>query len=72
MLDRGFVEFEVENLSAGENTISVVAENAYGMQSGPLKASYQADDGLNLIEGFFASIKSWFAHVAMFLKELFS
>ena len=66
------VEFEVENLAAGENTISVVAENAYGMQSSPLKVKYNADDGLNAIEGIIASIRSWFEHVIRYLKQLFS
>ena len=65
------VEFELENLANGNLEISVVAENAYGMQSSPLRLKLDVNDGLNPFESILAAIKAFFNHIKMYLEQLF-
>ena len=58
------------DLPAGEYTVSVVAENAYGMQSAPLQASVKVD-GETGIRGLFVRISALFNAIKEFFVRLF-
>ncbi len=63
------VELRFEGLPAGEYTITVVAENAYGGQSEPLETTFtmESEDAL----GFFGRIALWFRLLFERIKDLF-
>ena len=65
------VEFILENLPAGEYTISITAENAYGMQSEPLtlKAGIEGETGFAAVVSV---LKMFFDRIVTFFERLFS
>ena len=60
----------LEGLPAGEYTVSVVAENAYGEQSAPLTASVQVE-GTTGIRALFMRISNWFNDIKTYFVQLF-
>ena len=64
------IELTLEDLSAGEYTVSVVAENAYGGQSAPLELKVTVE-GYGAFTGFFRQITQWFRHIVSYIKNLF-
>ncbi|MBQ6265510.1 MAG: metallophosphoesterase [Clostridia bacterium] len=65
------VEFSLENLPAGEYTITVTAENAYGMQSEPLtlKTEIEGKTGFAALASMF---RMFFERIKTFFERLFS
>ena len=63
------VELRFEGLPAGDYTITVVAENAYGGQSEPLEMTFtmESEDALS----FFGRIALWFRLLFERIKDLF-
>ena len=58
------------DLPAGAYTVSVVAENAYGMQSAPLQATAQVE-GESGVRGLFVRISALFNTIKEFFVRLF-
>ena len=70
------IELALTGLEAGEYTVTVTAENAYGMESTPLSAKVTVDDGgcpycHERHEGFFGPLVLFFHRVAFFFSRLF-
>ena len=63
------IEFVLRNLPAGEYTVRVTAENAYGKRSAPLTAQIGVEDKNavqlipDYIRQFFADLKDFFVHL---------
>ncbi len=64
------IDLTLEDLSSGEYTIRVVAENAYGGQSAPLEIKVTVE-GYGAVTGFFRQITQWFRHIVSYIKNLF-
>lgn len=69
-IEQDEIEYTFENLPAGEYTISVVAENAYGMQS-PSVETKVTIEGETGIKAVFMVISSFFTRIAEFIVHLF-
>ena len=61
---------ELENLSVGEYTLCVTAENAYGKQSDTLETTV-AVDGKTGFDHFHALLEAWIAYIKYFFVHLF-
>ncbi len=64
------IVLNLEGLNEGEFTVYVVAENAYGEKSAPLKAKIQVE-GDNPFVGFFKRIGLFFSRIVDFIKDFF-
>lgn len=68
-VEQNTVDLELQGLSAGDYTVSVVAETAYGVQSAPLQTTVHVDGETGFdyliarIKLLFASIKDFFVHL---------
>ena len=68
-VEQNTIDLELQGLSAGDYTVSVVAETAYGVQSAPLQTTVHVDGETGFdyliarIRLLFASIKDFFVHL---------
>ena len=68
-MEQNTVDLELQGLSAGDYTVTVVAETAYGVQSAPLQTTVHADGETGFdyliarVKLLFASIKDFFTHL---------
>ncbi len=68
-VEQNTIDLELQGLSAGDYTVSVVAETAYGVQSLPLQTTVYVDGETGFdyliarIRLLFASIKDFFVHL---------
>ena len=64
------VELTLDGLASGDYTISVVAENAYGMQSEPLEAKVSVEGG-NVLAGLWNAVRLFFIDIFIFFIKAF-
>ena len=69
-VEQNEMERTLSNLTAGDYTVYVVAENAYGMQSAPVEATVTVD-GDGVVKNTFARISAWAQRVKDFFRHLF-
>ncbi len=69
-IDQNTVELTLSGLAAGTFTLEVTAENAYGMQSAPVKTTVTLD-GENAFLNIFTRIAAWFGSLKAFFVQLF-
>ncbi len=69
-VEQNETELNLTNLASGDYTVYVVAENAYGGQSAPIKASITVD-GESPLKNFFTGIGANFAKIKEFFRHLF-
>ena len=69
-VEQNTIDLELQGLSAGDYTVSVVAETAYGVQSAPLQTTVHVD-GETGFDYLIARIRLLFASIKDFLVHLF-
>ncbi len=69
-VEQNEIEMSLTDLAAGDYTVYVVAENAYGGQSEPLKTEITVN-GDNSFNNFFTRIKLKFNKIKEFFRHLF-
>ena len=69
-VEQDTIDLELSGLGAGEYTIGVVAENAYGMQSAPVEAKVTVESE-NTFQSFLDQIAQFFNLIKDFFIQLF-
>ena len=69
-VEQGSVTLELAGLAAGDYTVCVTAENAYGGRSQPICAQVTVE-GETVFSAFFARIAQWFRSLKDYITQLF-